>query len=732
MPDCPNYSPQSILEVAQHFRDGRATDAESDNNVAQCYGTQQQQGFPANSTDETVSSQAANIAQQNDKRKAPDVWLSADACAKLCGIPLRTFQEQTSRGLYQARPVANDGRGKLEIRLDSLPAHAQARYYIERRKAAGIGHTPPLLVHMDEREALWEKFYAATGKLQARALNACAAVIAFNRLADTGKLKMQAYATIQAEYGLSRNTLNSAIAATERFDRADWPARLLPDYKGAAPRLSWHPEAWEFFRDHALTPRAKVDVAYRQTVEEGKRRGWPQLPHIKAARQAIKDLPQTVVALLKEGETALKRLAPTVMRDYTAFALNEVWSMDGRKLDLAVIDTKGRFGEKGRLLRVWLYGFLDFRSRYPVGYALSATLDADLVRAAFLDAIKTTGRVIPQRIAPDNGMEIAAKEHTGGAPWRRRGKVKDGDMIGTFPQLGIDIDWAMVAHGQSKPIERFFGTLANHLETLPEFRGAYLGKNSADRPEECERGKAVPLEQVEQRLQETVAALKRTPHRGHGMDGKSPEHVYHELMREPGYVPRQITEAQRHMCALSRIPVTIRADGSFVIHGARYYSVRTAELPKGAGYWATYNPHDLAEPVTVYKSAEGKAKKVAEHVPQIERTPGNSKEAAKRIMRQKAEFKRATKATAKALGAIQGAESDHIARLAAEKFPEIVDKETGEILPVAQVVEMVQNKAEPAHRPTANEVEKAARFQRLLDEMEEVDMPAARQRAGRP
>lgn len=715
---------------AANFEDLAASHAESDNQVAANQYPLAQQTLSS-----AFPEKYGNQEQKNRRQhRAVETWLSVEQARDLTGTPERTIRDQCSRSLYVTRRVDVDaiGRGKLEILLGSLPAHAQARYYIERRKASGIGQpTPPLLVDMDEREALWEKFYAASDKIQARALNACAAVITFNRLVDAGTPKMEAYATIQADYGLSRNTLNSAIASTERFDRTDWPARLLPDYKGTAPRLTWHPDAWQFFLEHALAPRAKVDIAYRRTVEEGKRRGWPQLPNIKTARQAIKDLPQTVVTLVKEGETALKRLAPTAIRDYTAFALHEVWSMDGRKLDLAVIDTKGHFGEKGRLLRVWLYGFLDFRSRYPVGYALSATLDADLVRAAFLDAIKTTGRIIPQRIAPDNGMEVAAKEHTGGAPWRRRGKVKDDDMIGTFPQLGIDVDWAMVAHGQSKPIERYFGTLANNMETLPEFRGAYLGKNSADRPEECERSRAVALELVEKRLQETVDALKRTPHRGHAMEGKSPEQVYRELMQAPGYVPRQITEAQRHMCALSRTKITIRADGSFVIHGARYYSMKTAELVKGAGYWATYNPHDLAEPVTVYKTANGKAKKVAERVPQIERTPGNCKEAAKRVMKQKADFKRATKAAAKALGAIQSAESDHIARLAAEKFPEVVDKETGEILPVAQVVEMVQNKAEPSVKPTTSEADEKARILRMAREIEEVTMAESRKRAGR-
>jgi hypothetical protein len=215
------------------------------------------------------------------------------------------------------------------------------------------------------------------------------------------------------------------------------------------------------------------------------------------------------------------------------------------------------------------------------------------------------------------------------------------------------------------------------------------------------------------------------------MDGKSSAQVYDELMKAPGYAGRQITVAQMNMAALNRKEITIRGNGTFVIDGAVYYSMKTAELPKGAGYWATYNGHDLAQPVTVYKTTDGKAKKLAENVPQIERTPGNSKQAAKNIMKQKADFNRAVKAQAKALGAIQSAESGHIAKLTAEKFPELVDKETGEILPVSQVVKMVPNKAEPARQPTPNEAEETARLLRLVKEIEEVNDNEARKHAGR-
>lgn len=732
MPEMRENKPDTPPYIAQHFDEHCATDNKSANDIAQCNESQSEQWFERNSCGEISGVDFENVAQCNDKRKTHEVWLSQDRSAELCCIPLRTFQDQTSKGIYTARFAANDGRGKQEILLDSLPAQAQARYYIECRKVSGIGQpSPPLFVDMDEREALWEKFYSSSEKLQARAHNACAAVIEFNRLLDTGIGRMAAYEKIQDEYKASRNTLNGYLTTCERFDRMDWPARLLPTYTGKPARLEWHPGAWQFFLDHALTPRAKVDIAYRRTEEEGKRQGWPQLPNIKTARKAIKDLPQTVVTLVKEGPTALKRLAPTAMRDYSYFKLNEVWSPNGRKMDLAVVDTHGRYGEKGRLLRMQLYLFVDYRSRYPVGYAYSDTLNAELVRAAFINALKKTNRGVPKRLAPDNGRELTANEHSGGCAWMRRANKNYTGMIGTFPQLGIDIDWTKVAHGQSKPVERWFRTLSENFETLPEFRGAYLGSNASDRPEECERSRAIPLELFEKRLPEIIATIARTPHRGDSMDGKSPEQVYDELINEPGHEQRQITEVQRRMAALSRTEITIRSNGTFVIHGAVFYSMQTAEQIKGKGYWATYDPHDLAHPVTVYKTEDGKAKKIAENVPQIVRTPGNSKAAGKEISKAQATFNKSVKASAKALGVLQSAERGHITRQAAEKFPEVINKETGEILPMSKVVEMVQNKADPARQPTPSEADETARIMNLAKEIEEANNDEFRRQAAR-
>jgi hypothetical protein len=333
--------------------------------------------------------------------------------------------------------------------------------------------------------------------------------------------------------------------------------------------------------------------------------------------------------------------------------LHDTWTVDGRRLDLMCRDEQGVLGRKGRRGRLYFYAVMEMRSRYLIGYAFGFDLNTDLVRAALLKAIDTTRRVVPREIQADNGMEFAAKEISGGAPWRRRGKVKAEEVTGTVPLFGIGISWATPAHGQAKPVERLFKTLAA-VETRPEFRGGYLGNNPVNRPEECDSQKDVPVAAVMRAYAEEIQDYHQRGHRGEGMNGRAPLAIYTELMHAPGFVPREISPEQRRLAALQAMNVTLsRHDGAFAIYDIRYWSEETAMLPSGR-YTVRFNPNDLTEPVTLYhangKIAAGGVK------PRTVIHGNHDKAAAKEIKKNRAAFKRKVKevadATRGALGAI--------------------------------------------------------------------------------
>lgn len=645
------------------------------------------------------------------KQEANRVLLSTVDVARLTGITERSVNRNAADGKYiGAYKMPVNGIEAWAIPLDALPPSAQALYWHEKFTTAGLAvalFPGGSSLTPEQREDHWKRYELATEKCQGRARKAFQAVETFNSLLRQGRKKMDAYAAVKSEFGASRSTLNEWQRAIEGLEQGDWLPALVPDLSGRtnARRSDWPGHSWLFFLRDASTPGRPLKTAYKRTEREAEAQGWGKLPSFQTARRDFATLDAAAVTYLREGETALKRLSPTIRRDYTAFALHDQWTMDGRRMDLMVRDNRGEFGPNGRTFRLWLYAVMDMRSRYLVGYAIGANLNADLVRDALMDAFKNTRRIVPKCVQVDNGMEAAAKEITGGAPWRLRGKVKEDEIIGLLPFLGVEVSWATPAHGQTKPIERLFGTLARMCETRPEFKGAYCGNTPEARPEEWDVDKAASIDQVRELFAEELGAYQRSPHRGDGMDGKSPLQVYTELMKAPGYAPRQISTLQMRVCALSAVPITLQKDGSFVIHGARYYSMETASLPKGRGYYARYNRHDLAEPVFVYRGS----KLVAENVQQIARTPGNSKEAAQKIARERANFMRAKKAAAQAMFNIQQIETpEEINAAVSRKHPGILDKTTGEILPVSPVIELTRPAADiPTAKPPKTAAQKA-------------------------
>jgi hypothetical protein len=542
----------------------------------------------------------------------------------------------------------------------------------------------------EEAEVLWQRFEGASAKLKERAYKDAEACHLWRLLKARGLAVAEAAAQIKGDFGLAKSAVYDKLTRIRGFDAQHWPALLVGQWTGEnAKRVEWPEGAWLFFLRHALPPGAKIKTAWRRTQREAEKQGWGVIPSYDTAKEDYRRIDDDVRVLIKEGETALKAKSPQVRRAYDG-PLHDKWSLDGRRQDVMVFDRYGKYGPPGRVFRVWLLGIEEVRSRMLVGYAMGGALNADLVRAAFLNAVKTTGRIIPRTIQCDNGMENAAKEITGGAPWRRRGKIKDDDIIGLFPRLSIDVEWATPAHGQTKPIERLFGTLANLVETRPEFRGAYCGRTPEARPEEWDAAKAVPVEILEQLFAEELHAYHRTPHRGEGMGRRPPLTVYETLMRQPDCAARRISEAQLRTCAYSASKITIGKDGRFTLFGGRYGSEAAAKLAPGRGYYALYDPHDLSASTFVYRGE----RRLCE-ARRIELTPYNDKAAAKRVMKARANYMNAVRAQSDAL-AVRSADDSkgYLERLAREVLPDKVDPETGEILPAPKVIEIVHGKAD--------------------------------------
>ena len=241
------------------------------------------------------------------------------------------------------------------------------------------------------------------------------------------------------------------------------------------------------------------------------------------------------------------RCAPYALRDYSTVRVMQGWVLDHVLLDFAVynnfIGALGRwtfpYAKANAAMRMWLTAFMDIRSRYIVGYAFSANPSSSSICSALRMGVLLTGRA-PRFGLLDRGEDMKkmglAKpdlpEAAHGA-LRRLIAAQWGDAGRVVFSIG--------EHPQSKPIERWFGTLhARFDKRVP----SYCGDKPEHRPERCVRllqqhgawkkdgalG-ASPLPRASEAIRAASSWIEEFynaahHHRGHGMDGATPEQVF--------------------------------------------------------------------------------------------------------------------------------------------------------------------------------------------------------------
>ncbi|OGA99424.1 MAG: hypothetical protein A3E25_17840 [Burkholderiales bacterium RIFCSPHIGHO2_12_FULL_69_20] len=559
------------------------------------------------------------------------------------------------------------GGSEYRISLDSLPADAQARYWREQIKAptaaeqrarlealnleeqlarqvareAGIRRREDPIEPLPLNPAEWrearERWERLPRSMRDEAERRAQALRRLDALLKSDRPKMEAFATAATEAGESTSTVRRWAKKVKNQRPADWPLLLASDYGcQGAPEAELHPDAWDYIRSEWLVQsKPTLTAVCRRAQREAGRRGWGELPSIKTIKRRIdKEIPNTVVVLMREGEDALERLYPAQERDYSTLPVHGLWVSDGRKADLFTVFPDGEV--RRPLLMFWL----DVRSRKALGWAVGKTENTPLVRSSLRDAM-TRSKALPREFLLDNGRAYASKEITGGQPNRYRFKVNEDDMPGVTTLLNIDVVWATPGHGQAKPIESFWRTISE-TDKRAEFAGAYCGADPLDKPEEFDPKKAVPLAAYLAAVTEDIEAYNARGHRGDSMDGRSPGDVYDELMKSA--VVRTPTAEQIRLCMLTAENKMLDADHGVTVLGNRYWTEALAKLPSRGPFTARYDPDDASTPVAVYDGDRFLCE-AALYV----KSGFRDQEAAKSHQRSRNAFKKATKVQAKAL-----------------------------------------------------------------------------------
>ncbi len=122
----------------------------------------------------------------------------------------------------------------------------------------------------------------------------------------------------------------------------------------------------------------------------------------------------------------------------------------------------------GKPQRMTLITFFDMRSNMPCGWEIMPTENTAAISSALRRAILFLGK-IPRVVYLDNGRAFKGNYFTGT-------DLEQAGLSGIYEQLGIQTVFAWAYHGQSKTVERFFGTLAELERKAPTYTGTSIVK----------------------------------------------------------------------------------------------------------------------------------------------------------------------------------------------------------------------------------------------------------------
>jgi putative transposase len=227
---------------------------------------------------------------------------------------------------------------------------------------------------------------------------------------------------------------------------------------------------------HVLNPNAPgVGECARKIQQRCKAEGlWiPSDATVRRFVQAYAEECFDEWTLWREGKKAWNdKCAISLLRDWNLIEVGDVVIADGHTLNFETLDP-----ETGKPKRMTLLLFYDGASNHPLGWEVMATENVACISAAFRRTCLVLGK-FPLVVYLDNGKAFRAKFFKGVSDFRQAG------FLGLYGDLGCEVIHAWPYHGQSKPIERFFGTFHEMEVFVPSYTG-----NSIDRkPARMKRG----------------------------------------------------------------------------------------------------------------------------------------------------------------------------------------------------------------------------------------------------
>ncbi len=225
---------------------------------------------------------------------------------------------------------------------------------------------------------------------------------------------------------------------------------------------------------------------------------------------------------MRRGKKAWNDLCCFIIeRNYDLIDVGDIAVADGHTLNFEIINPW-----TGKQKRMTMVVWFDMKSNYPMGWDIMPSEDTQCISVALRRSILCLGKK-PKVAYMDNGKSFRGKHFAAV-------DLKQSGLGGLFQSLGIEPLYAWPYHGQSKPVERFFGTFAELERWAPSYSGTSIDTKPPrmHRDEKLHKqiynaagGRPLTLEEAHQAVAYWFDEYVRRPQRGH-LKGKTPLEVF--------------------------------------------------------------------------------------------------------------------------------------------------------------------------------------------------------------
>lgn len=543
-----------------------------------------------------------------------EMWISAQQLAVLETMPSspQGVNKKARAGNWEKRQVQGIRGVGYEYAFSSLPQATQAELLLKQSAVEidNVSETPRARKELNYLpEVIWKPYEKATDKQREHAKAKLVPLHKLDDLVRNGLELMTALDAVAEECDIARGSLKRWYYQVRSFERPDWLPLLIAKHnnKKSGKEAAFTEDAWEAFKaDYFRNEQPQFGSCYERLKRAARENGW-NIPSASSIKRKIeREVPKLVQVQLREGDHAVMQYYPSMRRTVAEIEALEWINGDGYQHNVFV-----RW-HNGEIVRPKTWIWQDIRTRKILAYRVDLSENSDTIRLSLMDLIWKYG--IPKKCTIDNTRAAANKWMTGGVKNRYRFKVKEDDVTGIIPMLGIELLWTSVqfgkGHGQAKPIERAFshGGLGELVDKHPSLAGFYAGENVYNKPDNYNGGKdGVDYGTFILAIEDGI----RTFNEREGRQTEICQGIYSfSQVFERDYAKAQIRKAsaeQMRFLMLMSEAVTLRKDGTFELDAGGKVNNRknrylASELIATAHRKVVvkFDPQDLHNKVWVY------------------------------------------------------------------------------------------------------------------------------------